>query len=213
MKKLILYILTRVFDIELWADIKGYEGLYQVSSHGEVRSFMSGKVLKAWKRKGYPSVNLYKDGIKTIFHVHRLVAEAFIPNAFNKPCVNHKTEQRDTNHVKDLEWCTAAYNNNYGTRVERCTKTRMENLYGTSDEEIVEKLRKEREKELQRASYERNRDYHLAYSKQYHQEHKEEVLEYKRKWQRENREEWNEYMRSYYAKNREKILEQRNKKG
>lgn len=213
MKKLIRYILTRLFDIELWADIDGYKGLYQVSSHGQVRSFMTGKVLKAWKRRGYPSVNLYKDGIKTIFHVHRLVAEAFIPNAFNKPCINHKTEQRDTNHVKDLEWCSVQYNNTYGTRVERCTKTRLANLYGTTDEEAVEKLRKERERELQRASYERNREKILAYSKQYHQDNKERVLEKKREWQKEHKTEWNEYMKLYYAKNREKIREQRNKKG
>ena len=213
MKKLIRYILTRFFDIKLWSDIKGYEGLYQVSSHGEVRSFMSGKVLKTWNRKGYPSVNLYKDGIKTIFHVHRLVALAFIPNVFNKPCINHKTEQRDTNHVKDLEWCDSQYNNTYGTRVERCTKTRMKNFYGTSDEEAVKVLRKNRERELQRANYERNKDQRLAYSKQYRQEHKEEVLARKREWQREHKDEWKEYMRAYYAKNREKILEQRNKKG
>lgn len=67
----------------------------------------------------YPSVNLTKDGVTKTYSVHRLVAEAFIPNPSGLPCVNHKDESRDNNSVDNLEWCTYQYNNSYGTAPER----------------------------------------------------------------------------------------------
>lgn len=117
---------------ELWVDIKGYEGFYQVSNFGRVRSLprvivrkgyvsqhFNGKYLKSMIDKcGYLHVNLYKDKLKTV-KVHRLVAEAFIPNPDNLPCVNHKDEDKTNNQVDNLEWCTHAYNNSYGTHIER----------------------------------------------------------------------------------------------
>lgn len=109
---------------EIWRDIEGYEGLYQVSNLGNVKSLnynRTGKerILKATKDNGYLSVCLYKDGIKKSYKVHRIIALAFLPNPDNLPQVNHKDEDKTNNRVDNLEWCNSKYNNNYGTRNKR----------------------------------------------------------------------------------------------
>ena len=113
---------------EVWKDIKGYEGLYQVSNLGRIKSliFWSNvnkkfyprkKIMKLGKNKqGYLVVVLCKNKIQTGKNVHRLVAEAFIPNINNLPEVNHKDENPSNNRVDNLEWCDHRYNINYGTR-------------------------------------------------------------------------------------------------
>lgn len=104
---------------EIWKDVPGYEGLYQVSSIGNVRSLNYrglGKVatLKpAPDKKGYLHVNLSKDGKNTTCQIHRLVAVAFIPNPDELPVVNHKDWNVANNQVGNLEWCTARYNSQY----------------------------------------------------------------------------------------------------
>lgn len=111
--------------MEQWRDIIGYEGLYQVSDWGRVKSFCNGKerILVGCKdRDGYLRVGLYKDGKMKKCFVHRLVAEAFIPNPYGLPCVNHRDETRDNNVASNLEYCDAAYNNAYGTHNERVAK-------------------------------------------------------------------------------------------
>lgn len=103
---------------ETWKDITGYEGLYQVSDLGRVRSLKFGKVriLNPGRIKsGYLMVGLCRDGKVRNVRVHRLVAEAFIPNPSNCPVINHKDENPGNNVVDNLEWCTAKYNTNYGT--------------------------------------------------------------------------------------------------
>lgn len=105
--------------IEVWKDIDGYEGLYQVSNLGRIRSLKYGKerILKHRKDKdGYLRVGLYKNSKMKDYFVHRLVALVFIPNPNNLPCINHKDENKTNNSVDNIEWCTQQHNANYGTR-------------------------------------------------------------------------------------------------
>ena len=125
--------------IEIWKDYKDYEGLYQASNLGRMRSldrwvkgpnssirFCKGRILKPCTTKdGYLLVNLCKNGKVKSFLVHRLVAEAFIDNTDNLPQVNHKDENKLNNNVDNLEWCDAQYNSNYGTRTERLSKSKI----------------------------------------------------------------------------------------
>ena len=98
-------------------DIKGYEGLYAITSCGKVWSYKSQKFLSQRKNHdGYLLVNLYKNGTMKTYSVHRLVAEAYIPNPENKTEINHKDENKEHNWLSNLEWTTHKENINYGTR-------------------------------------------------------------------------------------------------
>lgn len=121
---------------EEWRDIQGYEGLYQVSNLGRVKSLermvsfgwshrtISEKILKQFKlNSGYLFVCLKKDGKGKNKTIHRLVAEAFIPNPDNLPQCNHKDENPLNNCLENLEWCDAKYNCNYGTHMEKLKKS------------------------------------------------------------------------------------------
>ena len=122
---------------KIWKDIKGYEGYYQVSNTGFIRSvdrwitykngskhFLKGEPLKGRPdRDGYLIIGLAKEGKQRYIGIHRLVAEAFIPNPNNLPQVNHKDENKTNNSVWNLEWCTSKYNVNYGTGNSRRSKT------------------------------------------------------------------------------------------
>lgn len=121
---------------EIWKDIKGYENLYQVSNYGNVRSLnhfrstgkgqclQKGKILKPGiQNVGYKFVVLSKNGKTKGFRVHRLVAQTFIENPNNYPCINHKDENKLNNNVDNLEWCTIGYNNVYGTKPIKYKKT------------------------------------------------------------------------------------------
>lgn len=101
---------------EIWIDIEGYEGLYQVSNYGNVRSLNykrtgKSKILKQQKHKsGYLKVNLYINGSMRTYLVHRLVCEAFIDNPENKPEVNHVDGNKGNNAIDNLEWTTRSEN-------------------------------------------------------------------------------------------------------
>lgn len=112
---------------EIWKNIFGYEGLYQISNHGRVKSLKFGKekILKSRKDKyGYHQVILSKEGKIKNHLIHRLVAYAFIDNPNNLPQVNHKDEDKTNNMVENLEYCDRIYNLNYGTHNERMAKAK-----------------------------------------------------------------------------------------
>ena len=111
-------------------DIKGYEGLYAIDEDGNVWSYRRNKFLKhTLNNSGYHMVNLCVDDKRKKCLIHRLVAEAFIPNPDNKPQVNHKDEDKSNNCGSNLEWCSIEYNNNYGTRVKRGVEKRLKPVY------------------------------------------------------------------------------------
>lgn len=122
---------------EIWKPVKGYEGLYEVSNKGRVKSLkrysvrfghqkelVGEKLMSLHKSsEGYIIVHLSKDGERKSKSVHRLVAQAFIPNPHCYPLINHKDENKANNHVENLEWCTQEYNVNYGTAHKRARTT------------------------------------------------------------------------------------------
>lgn len=126
---------------EIWKPVEGFQGSYEVSNMGTVRSYKQnrtdGKTTKGYEnRKGYRVVLLYDgEGGKKWFPVHRLVAKAFLPNPHDLPQVNHKDEDKSNNRADNLEWCTNQYNARYGTKKERagvsnrCCKTTPTPVY------------------------------------------------------------------------------------
>lgn len=124
--------------MEFWRSVKGFEGFYEVSNFGNVRTiphysnykgkskrFIQGRIKKtSLDKDGYSVVALYKGKEKKLRKVHRLVAEAFIENKDNLPQINHKDEQKTNNAASNLEWCDAKYNNNYGTKKVRLSETK-----------------------------------------------------------------------------------------
>lgn len=114
---------------EIWKDIKDYEGIYQVSDKGNVRRIKTLRskceietyMLKPHlcKSNGYLMVTLSKNCKIIHKYIHRLVAQTFLPNPNNYPCINHKDETRTNNNIENLEWCTYKYNANYGTSQQR----------------------------------------------------------------------------------------------
>lgn len=185
--------------MEEWKTIPGYEGLYEVSSYGRVRSvdryvkylngmihLHKGKVLSPGIRSdGYLQVSLCCNGKYKTISVHRLIAQTFLPNPDNLPMINHKDEDKTNNNVDNLEWCTAKYNSNYGTSIERAINTKIKNGYCTKEFCFLDS--KERQK---------------LYNKQYQQEHKEELKEYRNKNKEHYKELNRKYMREYRKRKR-----------
>lgn len=129
-------------DKEVWKSVNEFEGLYEVSNLGNVRTveryvnarhrgFVGKRLLKQKvllphyeEMIGYLTVALYNGKNYSTKFIHRLVAQAFIPNPNNLPCVNHKDENKLNNCVDNLEWCDYSYNANYGSRNERISNSR-----------------------------------------------------------------------------------------
>ena len=113
---------------EIWKDIKGYEGKYQISNMGRVKSLNyrntgKEKIMKPYDNgHGYLKIKLCKDGKVKKYRINRLVALAFLENPNSLPEVNHKNEDKTDNRVENLEWCSRSYNVNYGTRTEKTCK-------------------------------------------------------------------------------------------
>lgn len=167
---------------EIWKPVVGYEGLYEVSNLGRVRSIRRNKILNLKKeRDGYIRISLCSNGVEKMYQVHRLVAKAFIPNPDNLPQINHKDEVKSNNVVDNLEWCTVAYNNSYGTRLQRVRETGLKN--GTiSGVDSVERKKK------------------------YYQEHKEWFKNYQKEWNKLHPEKQREYSRKYRQRKRESLI-------
>lgn len=124
---------------EIWKDVKEYEGLYQVSNFGKVKSVerkskngkksfrvIKEKILaqtKIGRNREYLCVKLSKNGISKHILIHRIVAKSFIPNPNNYQQVNHKNEIKTDNRVENLEWCDNKYNSNYGCRNIKISKS------------------------------------------------------------------------------------------
>lgn len=113
---------------EIWKDIKEYEGRYQISNFGRVKSLIyhKEKIMNIYnfrrdgeKGNGYLKVRLSKNKIVRNYYIHRLVAQTFLDNPNNYKYINHKDENKQNNNVYNLEWCTQKYNVNYGTGLSR----------------------------------------------------------------------------------------------
>ena len=111
--------------MEHWKAIDGYEGHYEVSDQGRVKSLLYGKerILKPQNNRGYLQVSLCKEGHIKRPLVHRIVAEAFIPNPQGLETINHKDEDKTNNVASNLEWMSVKDNNNYGTRNKRVAES------------------------------------------------------------------------------------------
>lgn len=129
--------------IEIFKDIEGYEGLYQISNYGNVKSlkYNKEKILKPIKHScGYLKVDLCKERKIQTLYIHRLVAKAFIDNPNNYEEVNHKDEDKTNNKVENLEFCDAKYNSNYGTHTERSALSRSKQVMCVETGKIYQSL-------------------------------------------------------------------------
>ena len=132
---------------ELFSSVVGYEGLYEIGTFGTVKSidrvvhYSDGRTRKHVGQiissvdngHGYKFVYLWRENKSKRFYVHRLVAEAFIPNPDKKQFVNHKDEDKSNNSVSNLEWCTSSENVNYGTAISRSRKKQGFEAFLVSD--------------------------------------------------------------------------------
>ena len=119
--------------MEEWKDIKGYEGLYQVSNYGNIKSLKRNIILSPAKAgRGYYYVLLCKNGKPKLKYIHRLVAEHFVPNPNSYKEVNHKSGIKSNNDIFNLEWCTHKQNCEHKTRILKkgCKKVRQYDLQG-----------------------------------------------------------------------------------
>lgn len=226
---------------EIWKDIQGVRG-NQISSYGRVKrlafstTYMRNgsevtchfpeTILKPTKNKnGYLAINLViqETGKQKRLYVHRLVAEAFIPNPDNLPEVNHKDEDKTNNFIwvnpdgsvdlekSNLEWCTVAYNNTYGTRIDRIKLARIESgnwqdYSGFSDEDKKDAWKKKR-KEWR----EKNKEHSKEWRREYFQMNKEQVKAKQKEWRENNKEKLKVMRKKRYDSNKEYYLEyQRN---
>ena len=115
---------------EIWKSVCGYDGVYEVSNLGNVRNVnwrgLGYRNLALVRDKdGYLVVTLCRNGLQRVTRVHRMVANAFIDNPYNKPQVNHKDEDKTNNRIDNLEWVSSHENNNSGTRNSRISKSKL----------------------------------------------------------------------------------------
>lgn len=149
--------------IEIWKDIKGYEGLYQVSNMGRVKSLnykrtgVEQVLIPQNDKNGYTHIGLRKNNKKTTIKIHRLVATHFLSNPYNLPEVNHLNEDKSDNRVVNLEWCNHKYNMNYGTILQRKSeKLSIPILQFTLDGDLIKRWNGARDIEKQTNYFQSN---------------------------------------------------------
>ena len=121
--------------MEIWKHINGYDN-YSVSNKGRVRNDKTGNILtNVLRQPGYYQITLYNPK-RTLHYVHRLVADAFIPNPNNYPCVNHIDECKTNNDISNLEWCNFQHNITHGTRIDRARKKQQHSMLGKKNNTI-----------------------------------------------------------------------------
>lgn len=141
------------FDGELWKDIEGYDGIYQVSNYGRIKSLerdvmrcdgrsfhFTQRILKYKKARGYNCVGLSDGNVTKYRRVHRLVGFAFVPNPEDWPQMNHKDENPHNNMASNLEWCTQKYNVNYGNHNKKLSESKKQKF--KKDAEFAERMRR-----------------------------------------------------------------------
>lgn len=131
---------------EIWKDIPGYIGMYQVSNLGHIKSIKrSGTkgciMVPELSKDGYLRISLSKNGNYRKFGIHRLVAIVFIPNPFNFPIINHKNEIKTDNNVNNLEWCNYSYNAKYGTAIEKNIKSKIKSVLCFEQDNLISEHR------------------------------------------------------------------------
>ena len=154
--------------VEVWRPVKGYEGIYEVSDHARVRSLdhiatckakngeiftrtVKGRItMQRLNNKGYYNVTLNKDGESKTTSVHRLVADAFVPNPYDLPIVNHKDDNPRNNIPNNLEWCTQLYNMSYKDKDMRPYLKQMAGAEIKRATKVADIIKRLRELELSR---------------------------------------------------------------
>ena len=155
--------------VEIWKDIKGYEGRYKISNTGKVYSCKSQKILSQHNWDKYYFVQLWKNNKPERKKIHRLVAEAFIPNPENKPEVNHIDQNPQNNNVNNLEWVTRNENINAYLKSEKYKQARIKQietpykhglpykLFGKSAKDLTAEEKRIIKREYKKAYRERNK--------------------------------------------------------
>lgn len=158
--------------METWKDIHDYEGLYQGSNYGRIKSLKFGKetIMKCSKgAQGYIQVTLRKNGNRKRPYVHQLIAQTFIPNPEGKPCVDHINGNKTDNRVENLRWCTHKENNNNPLSLNK-----MRESHNTSEyKELMSKINKGKKRTLEQI--ERIRQSQIG--KKLSKEHKKKISE------------------------------------
>ena len=202
---------------EIWKDIIGFEGIYEISNLGRIRRIKTGRILSTRRTDGwYITVTLYKDKKRYGKSLHRLVAETFVPNHYNLPEVNHIDEDKINNRADNLEFCDRKYNNNYGSRMDKIRDTKLKNghineEYSGLDKKSYGKKYYQEHKEDRIEYGKKYREEHKEYFKKYREEHKEELKEKRKKYYQEHKEDRIEYGKKYKEEHKEELKE-KNKK-